>query len=81
MNPRATLVSKISMDIVAGPANHNQNGKSRTILQSVLSFNLLHEFPNLVIDGTEAFSPFEARIHRPNLVDGIVLSLEQLAKR
>jgi hypothetical protein len=67
VDPRATLVSKITVNIVACPAHHDQDWKSWSILQSVLSFNLLNEFPNLVIDGAEALAPLQARIHRSDL--------------
>ena len=40
MNPRATLVAKIPMHVVSGPACHSQNGESLTVLQPAISSHI-----------------------------------------
>jgi hypothetical protein len=62
VDPRATLVAEISMHVISGPTNNNEDGKSGTALKAVLALHFLDELPYLMVDGTQAFSPFEAGV-------------------
>ena len=80
VDPCATLIAKVSVHVVSSPANDDQNRESGTVLKTVLALHFLNELPDLVVDGTKAFSPFEAGVDRPNLIDRVVLALQKFTK-
>ena len=79
--PCAPLVSEIPVHIISGPADDNQDRKSGSIQQSILSLHLVNQLPNHVVDRTQPLPPFESGVHRADLPDGVVLGLQELSKR
>ena len=63
VDPSATLISKVSMDIIAGPADDDEDGKCWTALQPVFSFHLVDELPHLMIDRAQPLSPLQSGVY------------------
>ena len=60
MDPRATLIAKVSVHVISSPSDDDHDRESGTILKTVLALHFLDELPDLVVDGAEALPPFEA---------------------
>ena len=80
MDPRAALVSEATVDVVAGPANHDQDGESWTTLESVFHLDLVDELPNLMVYGAEPLPPFQSGVDSADLVHGVILCLEEFTE-
>ena len=80
MNPRTALIAILSVDVIPAPANHHKEGQILALIKSVLALCFLHQFPNVVNDGRQPFSPFESSINGTDLGENIVLGLQQVSK-
>ena len=80
VDPRATLITKVTVHVVSSPANDDHDRESGTVLKTVFALHFLNELPDLVVDGTKALSPLEAGVDRPDLADRVLLALQKFTE-